>query len=199
MIIWVNGAFGSGKTQTAYELNRRIPRSYVFDPENAGYYIRKNIPREASTEDDFQHYPMWREINYVMLTHICSSYEGTVIVPMTVVNPQYFDELVGRLRRDGRTVNHFALCASMEMLLKRLRSRGEGSGSWAARQIDRCLSGLSDDVFRRHLDTENMSVADVAETIAGLSNIGLGPPTKGKLLQKIERIKTQIKHIRFFQ
>lgn len=24
MIIWINGAFGSGKTQTAFELNRRI-------------------------------------------------------------------------------------------------------------------------------------------------------------------------------
>ncbi|MEK4047271.1 hypothetical protein NSU18_27040 [Paenibacillus sp. FSL H8-0048] len=36
VIIWLNGTFGSGKTQTAAELHRRIPDSYVFDPENAG-------------------------------------------------------------------------------------------------------------------------------------------------------------------
>ena len=37
MIIWINGSFGSGKTQAAYELNKRIENSFVFDPENAGF------------------------------------------------------------------------------------------------------------------------------------------------------------------
>lgn len=60
MIIWVNGAFGSGKTQAAYELHRRIPNSYVYDPENAGYFIRDNLPADVK-RGDFQHYPMWRE------------------------------------------------------------------------------------------------------------------------------------------
>ena len=40
MIIWLNGAFGAGKTQTAYELHRRLPGSYVYDPENAGFFMR---------------------------------------------------------------------------------------------------------------------------------------------------------------
>ena len=31
MIIWLNGAFGAGKTQTAYALRRRLPGSYVVD------------------------------------------------------------------------------------------------------------------------------------------------------------------------
>lgn len=60
MIIWINGAFGAGKTQTAYELHRRLPDSYVYDPENIGYFIRKNLP-PALCEGDFQDYPMWRE------------------------------------------------------------------------------------------------------------------------------------------
>lgn len=28
MVIWLNGAFGAGKTQTAYELRRRLPGSW---------------------------------------------------------------------------------------------------------------------------------------------------------------------------
>jgi adenylylsulfate kinase-like enzyme len=32
MIIWINGAFGSGKTQMAFEINRRLENSYVYDP-----------------------------------------------------------------------------------------------------------------------------------------------------------------------
>lgn len=45
MILWINGAFGSGKTTIAYELNRRIQDSYVYDPENVGYFLRKNAPK----------------------------------------------------------------------------------------------------------------------------------------------------------
>lgn len=40
MIIWINGAFGSGKTNTAYELKRRIPNAFVYDPEEAGFLVR---------------------------------------------------------------------------------------------------------------------------------------------------------------
>jgi adenylylsulfate kinase-like enzyme len=33
MIVWINGAFGAGKTQTAYQLKRRIDRAVVVDLE----------------------------------------------------------------------------------------------------------------------------------------------------------------------
>lgn len=128
MIIWVNGAFGSGKTQTAYELQRRIPDSFIYDPENVGFFIRRNIPAEVK-KSDFQDYPMWSEINYSMLKHINNNYEGTIIVPMTIVNPQYFEEIVGRLRSDSISINHFALRANKEVIQKRLRSRGERKNS----------------------------------------------------------------------
>ncbi|MGN6415163.1 hypothetical protein [Flexivirga sp.] len=32
MLIWINGAFGAGKTQTAHELRRRLPEAQVADP-----------------------------------------------------------------------------------------------------------------------------------------------------------------------
>ncbi|MDQ1913501.1 AAA family ATPase [Paenibacillus sp. GD4] len=197
MIIWINGAFGSGKTQTSYELHRRLPQSMVFDPENAGFYIRKSIPRDIA-KSDFQDYPMWREINFSMLKYLSMEYSGCIIVPMTIVNPSYFQEIVGRLRADGVTVKHFTLCASKEMLLRRLRSRGEGRQSWAAQQIDRCLAGLSDETFRHHLDTEHMTVAAAAESIAAMLQLPLRPDPRGKAAKARDRLLTQIRHIRFF-
>jgi len=196
MIIWINGAFGSGKTQTAYELHRRITHSYVFDPENAGYYIRENIPKEAA-KADFQDYPMWRECTYSMLAYIAAEFDGTILVPMTVVNPHYFDEIVGRLREDGVTVHHFALCASKETLLQRLRSRGEGKNSWAAQQIDRCIDGLAHECFQHHLQTDQMSIEEVVERIAAMANIPLQPDRRGKVKKLLDRYGTQIRHIRF--
>lgn len=66
MIIWINGAFGSGKTQTAFELSRRLKPSYVYDPEKMGFALRSMIPPEIA-EDDFQSYPLWRAFNYSLL------------------------------------------------------------------------------------------------------------------------------------
>ncbi len=138
MIIWVNGAFGSGKTQTSFELHRRIPNSFVYDPENIGFFIDKNIPKEIGN-GDFQDYVIWREFNYTLLKYIESEYDGVIIVPMTIVNPLYFDEIIGRLRKEKMIVNHFVLWASKETIQKRLRKRGERNNSWSAKQIDRCL------------------------------------------------------------
>ncbi|MFC5701633.1 AAA family ATPase [Cohnella faecalis] len=198
MIIWINGAFGAGKTQAAHELHRRLSHSFVFDPENAGLYIRKNIPKEVF-KDDFQDYVMWREFNLAMLKYIDAEYDGILIVPMTVANPLYFNEIIGSLRNDGIVVNHFTLCASKEVLLRRLRSRGEGGQSWAARQIDRCLAGFEDEAFRHHLQTDLMSIEAVAETIASMCDLPLLPDRRGAIRKRIDRVKTQIKHIRFFQ
>ena len=81
MIIWLNGAFGAGKTQTAFELQRGLKNSYVYDPENVGFFIRDNIPPSLSVPD-FQDYPVWRRFNFEMLEYISQQYGGTVIVPM---------------------------------------------------------------------------------------------------------------------
>ena len=195
MIIWINGAFGSGKTQTAYELHRRIPDSFVYDPENVGYYIRENIPKQI-TKSDFQDYYLWREMNFSMLKYIATEYSGTIIVPMTIVNPDYFREIAGELREEDFEIQHFTLCASRETLLKRLRSRGEGKNSWAAQQIDRCLRGLENDIFQYHLDTEKLSTEEVAETIALMLDISLLPVSKRAWSRFLQRIKILIEHIR---
>ncbi|GAA5154031.1 hypothetical protein GCM10023321_25230 [Pseudonocardia eucalypti] len=41
MLMWINGPFGGGKTQTACELHRRLPGSLVCDPEEVGYGLRR--------------------------------------------------------------------------------------------------------------------------------------------------------------
>lgn len=197
MIIWINGAFGSGKTQTAHELHRRIPDSFIYDPENAGYFIQRNLPAEMKLSD-FQDYPMWREFNYSMLRNISKQYTGHIIVPMTIVNPQYFAEIVGRLRSDGVVVHHFALCADRKVLIRRLRSRAEGANSWAAQQIDRCIEGLSNPIFEFRLDTNLLSTDDVVTRIASMLDIPLQPDHRGGLRKKYDRWITQLKYIRFF-
>ncbi|MGH4123866.1 MAG: AAA family ATPase [Clostridium sp.] len=195
MIIWINGAFGVGKTQSAYELHRRIPNSFIYDPENIGLFIRKNIPKELNS-GDFQNYSMWREFNFSMLKYIANKYKGIIIVPMTISNPQYFNEIVVQLRNDGFLINHFVLCASKETLLKRLKGRGEGKNSWAAQQIDSCIKRFSNEIFKQRIDTEDLSIQGVVEKIALLSDINLLPDNRRKIRKCYDRIITQLKNVR---
>ncbi|MCY7815682.1 tunicamycin resistance ATP-binding TmrB [Bacillus haynesii] len=195
MIIWINGAFGSGKTQTAFELHRRLKKSYVYDPEKMGFAMRSMVPSEIA-EDDFQNYALWREFNYSLLSCLSDTYSGILIVPMTIVNPGYFEEIIGRLRQDDRTVYHFTLMASKDILHKRLRTRAEGKNSWAAKQIDRCIEGLSDKTFEEHINTDHMSIQNVAETIAAKTSLAIDPDTRGSIKRFTDRLLVKLNHIR---
>lgn len=195
LIIWINGAFGAGKTTTCYELSRRLPNSFVYDPENVGYFIRKNAPKQI-LKSDFQDHTIWREMNYSMLQTICNDYAGIIIVPMTIVNPQYFDDIVTRLRSSGVEVKHFTLLASHETLLKRLKKRGDNKDSWPAKQIDRCIASLSQELFEQHIQTDSLTPEQVIEHIAAACNIELQPDHRSTVKKKIDRWINQLRHIR---
>ncbi|MFC7677339.1 AAA family ATPase [Paenibacillus sp. GCM10028914] len=195
MILWINGAFGSGKTTLSYELNRRIPNSFVYDPENVGYFIRKNAPKQI-LKDDFQDHIIWREINYSILQTINSEFQGIIIVPMTITNPQYFNEIINKLRSNGVDVKHFTLLATRETLLRRLKSRGDNQNSWPAKQIDRCITSLSQELFETHIHTDNLTPDEIMDQIASEANIELQPDKRGILKKKIDKLITQIRNIR---
>lgn len=194
MIIWINGAFGAGKTQTAYELRRRIKHAYVYDPENAGYFIRENVP-PAIREGDFQDYPMWRTFNREMLDYIASRFSGVILVPMTVTDRAYWDEMAGALA-EKHGVRHFILCARRETLLRRLASRLEGRRSWAAGQIDRCIAAFERDIQGEKLYTDTMSIRETAEQIAALAGVALTEDRRSGPRRVFDRVLTQLRHIR---
>jgi hypothetical protein len=122
--------------------------------------------------------------------YIDSEYNATIIVPMTVVEPAYLMEIAYK-REEGMLIHQFTLCASREMLLRRLRSRGEGMSSWAAQQMDRCDVPVS-------LGHRTAVGEDVAETIAAQVGIMLLPRSRSKGRRIVWQIFTQIRHIRFF-
>ncbi|WP_326810986.1 AAA family ATPase [Streptomyces scopuliridis] len=126
MLLWINGPFGGGKTQTAYELHRRLPGSVVCDPEHAGFGLHRMMP--AALRGDFQDLPAWRQGVYEVLDLVLRRHQGTVIAPMTLVDAGYFEEIIGRLRENGHEVGHFALLAERETVVRRLTERGWGSG-----------------------------------------------------------------------
>ena len=195
MIIWINGAFGSGKTQTAFELHRRLPNSYVYDPENVGFFLRKNQPPNMQL-DNFQDDPIWRKFNFDMLLNISRNYKGILIVPMTICKAEYFNEIITRLRENSIQVDHYVLEATKDEILKRLRKRLENKNTSEANQIDECINSFRNPIFASQIDTNHLTIEQVVEIIADKSNLEITPNEKSIFLKTIKRIETQIRHIR---
>ena len=161
MIIWINGSFGVGKTSTAELLKNELDNSIIYDPEEIGEFLSNMFNHE---KDDFQDYELWRTLNSDILKYMCSIYE-IVIVPMTITNNKYYDEIVNELEASGIKINHFILCASKENIINRLNSRGN-STEWAYNQVDKCINIFKSKIFRcKKINTDNMNVNDVVRTI----------------------------------
>jgi len=209
MLVWINGPFGGGKTQTAHELRRRLPRSVVCDPEEVGFGLHRMAPQ--GLRGDFQDFPAWRQGVFEVLDRVLTRHEGTVIAPMTVVEPAYFQETVGRLRECGHDVRHFALLADREQVLRQLRERAFGRAlqlvagrdaplrreSFAVSKLDHCLERLSGPEFAEHVHTDRLTVPQVADRIAASAGLTLAPSTDGALRGRLRRAWTGVRHIRF--
>jgi len=198
VLLWINGPFGGGKTATAYELHRRLDQSIVCDPEHLGYGLHRMLPSDLRT--NFQSFAAWRQGVYEVLDLVARKSAGPVIVPMTIINPGYFDQTVGRLRQDGHDVRHFSLLADRGTVLRRLRKRTLGLGlsheRWAVANLDECLAQLQDEVFAEHLFTDEMSVTQVAEAIAGSAGLAIRPDSSGVMRTQLRLYQTSLAHIR---
>ena len=85
MLVWINGPFGGGKTQTAHEIQRRLPGSVICDPEEVGFGLHRMTPRHL--RGDFQDLSAWRQGVFEVLDLTMAAGVSPVIVPMTVVDP----------------------------------------------------------------------------------------------------------------
>jgi len=199
VLIWINGPFGGGKTVTAFELARRCEGAVVCDPEEVGFGLRRAMPREV-WGGDFQDLRSWRAGVLEVLDRTLRGMEGPVIVPMTLVEPAYVDEVIGGLRGLGHDVRHVALLSTAEEVRRRLWWRGVPGvkrDRWALAQVDRCLEALSRPGFAEQVDTSHRTVAEVADAVADLVGLPIAPSDDGPVRGWLRRTGTSLRHVRF--
>ncbi|MCF2529080.1 AAA family ATPase [Yinghuangia soli] len=208
MLVWINGPFGGGKTQVAHELVRRARGGVLCDPEEVGFGLHRMTPRPL--RGDFQDLPAWRQGVFEVLDLVLARHPGPVFAPMTVIEPDYFAETVGRLREKGHDVRHFALMADRATVLRRLRERAFGRAvqavagqaaalrleSFAVSKVDICLERLQAPEFAEHVWTDRIPVAQVADRVAASCGIPLAPNRDGALRGRLRRAWTGVRHIR---
>ncbi|OKJ22243.1 NUDIX hydrolase [Streptomyces sp. CB01580] len=177
MIVWINGAFGAGKTSAARELVDLIPNSTFYDPELIGAGLRYLLPQKRLAEvTDFQDLPIWRRLVVDTAAALLAEVSGVLVVPMTLLRQEYRDEIFGGLASRRIPVRHVLLSQEETILRKRIAGRvespddpghSERSQQWAYEHIGpyrAALGWLTRDAHT--IDTSALTPYETAERIA---------------------------------
>lgn len=174
MLIWVNGAFGAGKTTVAEALVERLNGARLYDPELVGFFLRHLVP--ASETGDFQDLPIWRTLVADVAVALQRHYDQTLVVPMTVVVPEYFDEMLEPISAGGMQVQRFVLEVDADTLRRRIGARtvvaddveaDRAAREWALAQVDRCVAAIDTLDLGRKVSNVDRDVDAVVDEILG--------------------------------
>ncbi|WP_354639075.1 NUDIX hydrolase [Kitasatospora camelliae] len=183
MIVWVNGAFGAGKTSACRELVELLPGSMLFDPELVGSGLCRMLPDDRlAPVADFQDLPSWRKLVPEVAAALLAEVPGPLVVPMTLLREDYRDEIFGSLAARGLAVHHFVLDPEETILRERIEAREEypADPAASARVRARCRENLPRyrtarrwlDRDARLVDTSRFDPRQTAEHLAGLVRDG---------------------------
>ncbi|WP_030610716.1 NUDIX hydrolase [Streptomyces sclerotialus] len=129
MIVWLNGAFGAGKTTAAQELLDLLPGSTLYDPELVGHGLKEMLPAKRLDDvDDYQDLPSWRRLVVDAAAALLTEVPGPLITPMTLLRQEYRDEIFGGLASRRIPVRHVLLHAEETILRERIAAR-EAAGT----------------------------------------------------------------------
>ncbi|MFE3147951.1 NUDIX domain-containing protein [Streptomyces sp. NPDC059218] len=187
MIVWLNGAFGVGKTSAARELIDLIPNSTFYDPELIGAELRQMLPQKRLAEvTDFQDLPIWRRLVVDTAAALLAEVSGVLVVPMTLLRQEYRDEIFGGLASRRIAVRHVLLSSEETILRKRIADRVEYPDDpahsdrvrqWARQHIEpyrAALGWLTRDAYA--VDTGALTPYGTAERIAEAVGSGAAAP-----------------------
>jgi hypothetical protein len=165
MILWLNGPFGVGKSSTAAELLRREPGAQHYDPERLGWVLQRTVG--VFRPGDFQDLRAWRRGTIRGVARRARS-ASTVVVPMTLLAPEYADEILSGLRDRGLEFRHVTLHGSSDALRRRIAADTDDPGAkdWRLGQLSRYEAVASSLAERGPvIDTDALSRDEVATAV----------------------------------
>jgi predicted kinase len=167
MIVWLHGAFGAGKTTVAEELRTFWPGATVFDPELVGVMLQSIVPVSTG---DFQDLPEWRQLVVETARVLDRRDGGPIVVPMTISEQGYFQEIADGFRQRDIRVRNIVLHAPTEELRRRIESDPIDADARAWR-LEHLAAYEAAETWLRELadltiDTTAVHPAEVARIIA---------------------------------
>lgn len=118
MIIWINGAFGVGKTTAARALVNECSTLRLFDPEDVGEMLVRNLSDQQV--GDFQDLAAWRDLVPQVASHIQRQTAQDLVAVQSVLNESYWVELTRAFVSLNETLFHVVLDADAHTLAQRI-------------------------------------------------------------------------------
>lgn len=136
MIVWINGAFGVGKTTAARRMRELEPAWRLFDPEYVGYLLRALLDGVAF--DDFQDLPGWRSLVPAVAHEVIMHTGDDLIAVQTVLRRDYWQELRAGFADRAIAVKHVLLDAEADTLRDRITAdtNERTAAQWRLDHID---------------------------------------------------------------
>ncbi|WP_049580700.1 NUDIX hydrolase [Streptomyces sp. SBT349] len=195
MIIWLNGAFGAGKTTAARELLHLLPGSTLYDPEVVADGLCRSLPKERLARADGVHdIPAWRRLVVDTAAALLCELPGPLIAPMALLRQEHRDEIFGGLAARGISVQHFLLAVEETFLRRRIDLRaavdGEAARGWCLGHLPQYTAALPWLTADAHtVETSRLTPRQTAELLAegvrrgdGICEIVQTPPPSGQTL-----------------
>ena len=144
-VVWLNGAYGAGKTSVAARLVELVPTAVRFDPELLGSLLRR-LP-ELPQPEDVQDLPLWRKLVVSTVSTMAAALAGPLVVPMTVVDSRYYAETIGTLSA-ALELDCYFLDVPAALLSDRITAqvqfaddlaRDEAARRWRLARVRRCV------------------------------------------------------------
>ncbi|MFG2115704.1 AAA family ATPase [Streptomyces sp. NPDC048718] len=131
MIVWLNGPFGGGKTTLAAGLRRALPGATVADPEAVGDLLHSTLAGHTLRPKDYQDLPLRRHLTSAFVAGLAQHTGGPVIVPMTVPDPAYAEEIFTPPRQADGGFHHLVVHTAPVVLRERIVAGREFPGDEA--------------------------------------------------------------------
>ncbi|WP_431971029.1 hypothetical protein [Nocardia sp. bgisy134] len=92
-VVWLNGAFGAGKTTVSNRLADTFADSVTVDPEEVGSILRSSLQKTCPRRD-FQDWKAWRRVSVELIASIATEVPGSlIVVPQTILVEKYWEEI----------------------------------------------------------------------------------------------------------
>lgn len=169
-VIFLNGAFGAGKTTAARELHAIDRRFAPYDPELIGIALQRLAPWRLRPAD-FQDLRIWRAwATRSIELRAKSRPTKSIVVPMTLITNASRQALIGTARTRWPTgVLEVWLQVSYQTLHKRLMARNGRAAEWALQQLGACndfVESLPTEIVLVDGETPPPLLADAVRTAA---------------------------------
>ncbi len=134
MIVWLNGAYGAGKSTTARELVGLLPTGTLYDPGATGQHLLSVLPADRLEDlSGYQELASWRRLVAETAAALLAETGGLLVVPATLLRQEHRDEIFGALASHRIPVRHLLLHADETILRARAKQRDETAGRSEAR------------------------------------------------------------------